>query len=95
MVYEGPQVIMYSNSRFIYMIKGSCIQRVQDLISSASRIIPSITGRYVGIEEEEDDGIPFEEKMEKLTSQLYKQFNEGIQLEVEIRKDLKEFGYGE
>lgn len=31
-------------------------------------------GRYVGIEEEEDDGEPFEEKMERLTKTLSEQF---------------------
>ncbi|KAA8758023.1 SAM-dependent methyltransferase, partial [Paenibacillus sp. UASWS1643] len=31
-------------------------------------------GRYVGIEELEDDGIPYEEKMEKLTSELSELF---------------------
>ena len=29
-------------------------------------------GRYVGIEEQEDDGEPFEEKMTRLTSELFK-----------------------
>ncbi len=62
MVYEGPQVIMYSNFHYLYMMKVSCIERVQDLIPSASRIIPSITGRYVGIEEEEDDGVPLKRR---------------------------------
>ncbi len=33
-------------------------------------------GRYVGIEEEEDDGILFEEKMKELTSQLREQMEE-------------------
>lgn len=95
MVYEGPQVIMYSNFHYLYMMKVSCTQRVQDLISSASRIIPSITGRYVGIEEEEDDGVPFEEKMGKLTNQLNQQFILSAKLEAEIHKNLKELGHGE
>jgi type I restriction enzyme M protein len=31
-------------------------------------------GRYVGTEEEVDDGIPFEEKMNALTTKLAEQF---------------------
>ena len=51
-------------------------------------------GRYVGVEEQEDDGIPFEEKIAKLTATLYKQFEESQKLEAEIRKNLKILGYG-
>jgi len=50
-------------------------------------------GRYVGIEEVEDDGVPFEEKMEKLTSELGELFAESRHLENEIRKNLGGIGY--
>lgn len=50
-------------------------------------------GRYVGIEEEEDDGEPFEEKMERLTTTLSKQFKQSRELEDEIRKQLGGIGY--
>ena len=50
-------------------------------------------GRYVGIEEEEDDGIPFEEKMENLTTELSSLFEESRKLEDEIRERLKVIGY--
>jgi len=50
-------------------------------------------GRYVGIEEEEDDGEPFEEKMERLTMELSSLFEEGHKLENEIRERLKVIGY--
>lgn len=50
-------------------------------------------GRYVGIEEVEDDGIPFEEKMEKLTSELGELFAESRRLEDEIKKNLGGIGY--
>jgi len=33
-------------------------------------------GRYVGIEEQEDDGEPFEEKMTRLTTELYSLFEQ-------------------
>ena len=49
--------------------------------------------RYVGVEEEEDDGIPFEEKMKTLTTELGKQFEESHKLEHEIRKNLEAIGY--
>jgi len=51
-------------------------------------------GRYVGAEEQEDDGVPFEEKMAELTAKLYEQFEEAHRLEAEIKKNLKVLGYG-
>ncbi|MDD3475206.1 MAG: N-6 DNA methylase, partial [Candidatus Dojkabacteria bacterium] len=50
-------------------------------------------GRYVGIEEVEDDGIPFEQKMENLTGELSKLFKKSHKLEDEIRKNLGGIGY--
>ena len=41
-------------------------------------------GRYVGAEEVEDDGEPFEEKMKRLTAELAEQFAESARLEEEI-----------
>jgi len=42
-------------------------------------------GIYVGTEAEEDDGIPFEEKMEALKAQLLEQFEKGEELEERIK----------
>jgi type I restriction enzyme M protein len=50
-------------------------------------------GRYVGIEEVEDDGIPFDEKMENMTSELAELFAKSRHLEEEIRKSLGGIGY--
>ena len=50
-------------------------------------------GRYVGIPEEEDDGIPFEEKMKTLTSELSSLFKQSHELEEEIKNQLKGIGY--
>ena len=50
-------------------------------------------GRYVGIEEVEDDGEPFEEKMDRLTTTLANQFKKSRELEEEIRKQLGGIGY--
>ncbi|MDK9561270.1 class I SAM-dependent DNA methyltransferase [Gallibacterium anatis] len=45
-------------------------------------------GRYVGTAEQQDDGIPFAEKMQKLTALLNQQFEQGRELEEKIRKSL-------
>ncbi|MCD8558201.1 MAG: type I restriction-modification system subunit M [Shewanella xiamenensis] len=50
-------------------------------------------GRYVGAGDEEDDGIPFGEKMATLTAKLSEQFAESATLEAEIKKNLAELGY--
>jgi type I restriction enzyme M protein len=46
----------------------------------------------VGIKDEEDDGIPFEEKIEKLTTDLSEQMTEEKKLDDEIKKQLKNIG---
>ncbi|NJK61869.1 MAG: SAM-dependent DNA methyltransferase [Synechococcaceae cyanobacterium SM2_3_1] len=51
-------------------------------------------GRYVGAAEQEDDGIPFEEKMQGFTAKLSEQFQESARLEEAIRKNLEGLGYG-
>ncbi|MGO1477195.1 N-6 DNA methylase, partial [Alkalibacterium gilvum] len=50
-------------------------------------------GRYVGIEEVEDDGIPFEEKMECLTAELGNLLYQSHKLEEEIRDQLGGIGF--
>ena len=52
-------------------------------------------GRYVGAEAQEDDGEPFEEKMNRLTATLRKQQAEAAKLDAAIAANLKELGYGE
>ena len=47
----------------------------------------------MGIEEQEDDGEPFEEKMKRLTSELSGLFKESIELQEEIRQKLGAIGY--
>jgi type I restriction enzyme M protein len=49
-------------------------------------------GRYVGITDVIDDGIPFEEKMGKLTTELREQMNEEMRLNDEIKKQLAKVG---
>jgi type I restriction enzyme M protein len=50
-------------------------------------------GRYVGAEEIEDDGDPFEEKMPRLVAELQAQFTESAKLEQTIKANLKGLGY--
>ncbi len=50
-------------------------------------------GRFVGAEEVEDNGDPFEEKMPRLITELNAQFEESAKLEQAIRANLKSLGY--
>lgn len=50
-------------------------------------------GRYVGVEAQEADGIPFEEKMETLTNELSELFEGSNNLEKEIRERIQVIGY--
>lgn len=52
-------------------------------------------GRYVGAPDVEDDGEPFEEKMDRLTSTLREQFAESARLEAIIKENLAKLGYDE
>ncbi len=51
-------------------------------------------GRYVGAEQAQDDGEPFDKKMGRLTAQLKEQFAESAKLESAIRENLKKVGHG-
>ena len=50
-------------------------------------------GRYVGTEEEEEDDEEFEEKMQKLISELKQQMEESARLDEEIKKNLERVGW--
>ena len=65
---------------------GFCaVKTLQDIAAQDFILTP---GRYVGIAEQEDDGEPFAEKMERLTSELSDLFAESHRLEDEIKKQL-------
>ena len=68
----------------------SAIVSIEDIAKQDYILTP---GRYVGIEEQEDDGEPFEEKMKRLTSELSGMFEKSHELEEEIRKKLGAIGY--
>jgi type I restriction enzyme M protein len=48
-------------------------------------------GRYVGAEEAEDDGVPFEEKVRQLAITLNAEFDESAKLTESIRENIRTF----
>lgn len=71
--------------------KGFCaVVTTQDIAKQDYILTP---GRYVGIEEQEDDGEPFEEKMGRLTSELSELFAKSHVLEAQIKERLGAIGY--
>lgn len=72
-------------------VKGFCAVATTEDIAKQDYILTP--GRYVGIEEQEDDGEPFEEKMARLTSELSDMFAKSHELEEEIRRKLGAIGY--
>ena len=71
--------------------KGYCaVKSLEDIEAQDFILTP---GRYVGIAEQEDDGEPFEEKMERLTTELSGLFEQSHKLEDEIRKQLGSIGF--
>jgi type I restriction enzyme M protein len=71
---------------------GFCaVKSLQDIQAQDFILTP---GRYVGIAAQEDDGEPFKDKMDRLTSELSELFKESHRLEDEIRKQLGSIGFG-
>ena len=71
--------------------KGYCAVVGMDEIEKQDYILTP--GRYVGITETEDDGEPFQEKMERLTGELSELFAKSHELEAEIKKQLASIGF--
>ena len=71
--------------------KGYCAVATLDEVAKQDYILTP--GRYVGIAEAEDDGEPFQKKMERLTSELTDMFEKSHLLEEEIRKQLGSIGF--
>ena len=70
---------------------GFCMSATLDEIKKNDYILTP--GRYVGLPDEEEDGEPFEEKMDRLTSELSKLFAEGDRLQEEVKKQLGGIGW--
>lgn len=73
-------------------VPGFCCSSSLDEIRKHEHVLTP--GRYVGAEEQEDDGEVFADKMARLTAQLADQFTESAKLEGEIKKNLAGLGYG-
>jgi len=72
-------------------IKGFCkTTPLDDIIKHGFSLTP---GQYVGIPDEVDDGIPFEEKIGKLTAELKKQLAGEKELNAQIEKQLSTIGF--
>ncbi|MEJ5207194.1 class I SAM-dependent DNA methyltransferase [Denitratimonas sp. CY0512] len=72
-------------------IPGFCYSATLEDIRKHEHVLTP--GRYVGAAKQEEDGEPFAEKMQRLTTQLAEQFAESAKLEAEIKKNLAGLGY--
>jgi type I restriction enzyme M protein len=73
-------------------IPGFCKSATVDEIRKHGHVLTP--GRYVGAEAQADDGVPFGDKMKRLTATLREQQAEAAKLDAAIAANLKEFGYG-
>lgn len=76
---------------FLENTKGFCAVVDTEEIAKQDYILTP--GRYVGIEEQEDNSEPFEDKMNRLTSELSQLFAKSHELEAEIKEKLGAIGY--
>ena len=74
-------------------VPGFCKSAELDAIKGHGHVLTP--GRYVGAEEQEDDGEPFKDKMKRLVAQLREQQTEAVKLDDAIAANLKGLGYGE
>ena len=72
-------------------VKGFCKSATLDEIQEHEYILTP--GRYVGIEERDEDDEPFDQKMNRLTDKLAEQFLKSKSLEEDIKENLKDIGY--
>ena len=71
-------------------VKGYCKSATIEEIQKHKHVLTP--GRYVGIPDEEDDGIPFEEKMADLSATLKDQMEKEAELNQEIKDQLSNIG---
>jgi type I restriction enzyme M protein len=72
-------------------IAGFCKSAILEEVRKHGHVLTP--GRYVGAEAQEDDGEPFEAKMQRLTATLHEQFADSARLERTILENLKNLGY--
>ena len=74
-------------------VPGFCKSATTEEIVAHGHILTP--GRHVGAEEVEDDDMPFEETIKRLTATLSEQFTESAKLEQMIRVTIKSLRYGQ
>ncbi len=88
---EGTQAASEARQHAYEDVPGFCKSATLDEIKSHDFVLTP--GRYVGAEELEDDGEPFEEKMARLTAQLREQMQQGQSLDKQIKEQLAKTGF--
>ena len=91
MVRKGNSISVIEPGLGYSDIPGFCRSATTAEIASHGHVLTP--GRYVGAEEIEDDGDPFEEKMPRLVAELHSQFAESAKLEQTIKANLAKLGF--
>ena len=86
---DDPLRNPHSEVREYADVPGFCRSSTTDEIAQHGYVLTP--GRYVGAEEVEDEGEPFNEKMKRLASELDLQFAESAKLEKVIKTSLEAF----
>jgi type I restriction enzyme M protein len=73
-------------------VAGFCKSASTEEISTHGHVLTP--GRYVGAEEVEDDGEPFDAKMARLVEEIHTQFADSAKIERTINANLTGLGYG-
>ena len=73
-------------------VPGFCKSAALDEVRKHGHVLTP--GRYVGAEAQEDDGEPFDEKVQRLDEMLRGQLTEAAKLDAAIAANMKELGYG-
>jgi type I restriction enzyme M protein len=71
-------------------IAGFCASATLDQIAEHRHVLTP--GRYVGAEEADDDGEPLDQKIERLTNELYETFNKSERIQRRVRAALERLG---
>jgi type I restriction enzyme M protein len=91
--YDGGIILVDPDPAWIYGdVPGFCRSVTTDDMAAHGYVLTP--GRYVGAEDVEDDGEPFEEKLPRLVAELDAQFVESAKLERAIKANLRGLGYG-
>jgi type I restriction enzyme M protein len=91
--WRGDKSLNSQQSSLSYSdVPGFCKSETTEQITQHCYVLTP--GRYVGAEEVDDEGEPFDEKMARLVSELNAQFAESSKLETQIKANLRSLGYG-